>query len=500
MKDWRPRLALFQPDERLLLSGIMDGEDIAAVSAKDKGLITLFGKSEPIYIGSSLTPEELSATDFDYLIFFGAERMLEVHGLFTKMGVHAGKIANASYYITHLRGRQFYSLDDAMLICDVFTHVGARRVLDADMFFAVGQDYAGSLFRDGAGSVSFTGLDAKGRKFFPAYGNLYSEIVREMPAPSHFDAILFTLSRGSGECLSLLADTYDMSGMTIFYVMHRTEAWEGLHSHDLSFLGNITWLDTAGGALLCIEKKQRDDVKIFVAAHKPYPLPHLPPCYAPIHAGRAGKPQLPFAGDDTGDNISGLNGIINELTAMYWIYKNTSSGYVGFTHYHRYFVKTPHTSPLATPDVLTASDVRDILADFDVILVRELITRGTNVEQIAHDIGEAAALTALSLIREEMAVTSPGYVEALDYVAYGEGLFRCNMMVTRRFVFDAYCSWLFSFITRAAVRFSQAKSWTGKAARGAGFWGERMLTVWLLMQPLRIRETDMAELPHDITT
>ncbi|MBQ6328745.1 MAG: DUF4422 domain-containing protein, partial [Kiritimatiellae bacterium] len=45
-----------------------------------------------------------------------------------------------------------------------------------------------------------------------------------------------------------------------------------------------------------------DDLKIVVAAHKPYSMPD-DATYLPLQVGAAGKPSIGYARDDSGDNI-----------------------------------------------------------------------------------------------------------------------------------------------------------------------------------------------------
>lgn len=72
-------------------------------------------------------------------------------------------------------------------------------------------------------------------------------------------------------------------------------------------------------------------LKILVACHKPAVLPPEG-FYIPIHAGRKGAENKLSAddwhwmlqntrGDDTGDNISGLNPHLAEMSAVYWLEK-----------------------------------------------------------------------------------------------------------------------------------------------------------------------------------
>ena len=87
-----------------------------------------------------------------------------------------------------------------------------------------------------------------------------------------------------------------------------------------------------------------DYLKIFVVYYKPAPLIKTE-IFEPIQAGRtiAGTPSRQgtftkeeiswlsenMIGDNTGQNISGLNRSFAEITALYWIWKNTDSPFVG---------------------------------------------------------------------------------------------------------------------------------------------------------------------------
>ena len=51
--------------------------------------------------------------------------------------------------------------------------------------------------------------------------------------------------------------------------------------------------------------------------------------FLPIHAGSAGKPDLGYVRDDTGENISSKNANYCELTALYWAWKNLKCDYLG---------------------------------------------------------------------------------------------------------------------------------------------------------------------------
>ena len=77
-------------------------------------------------------------------------------------------------------------------------------------------------------------------------------------------------------------------------------------------------------------------IHIAVACHKPSRLPKNE-LLVPIQVGaKIAKTRLPFAGDDTGDNISEKNPEYCELTAQYWEWKNVEADYYGLCHYRRF--------------------------------------------------------------------------------------------------------------------------------------------------------------------
>ena len=85
------------------------------------------------------------------------------------------------------------------------------------------------------------------------------------------------------------------------------------------------------------------DTKIFVMTHKKIEelsdRTILPEIYIPMQVGRAGKEDLGYLGDDSGDNISDKNSSYCELTGMYWLWKNMDCDIIGICHYRRFFTR-----------------------------------------------------------------------------------------------------------------------------------------------------------------
>ena len=92
-------------------------------------------------------------------------------------------------------------------------------------------------------------------------------------------------------------------------------------------------------------------VKILISYHKPDQL-IKDDILTPINAGRSisinnSNPNLPWLienciPDNSGDNISDKNLVYNEMTSIYWAWKNYNSignpDYIGHFHYRRHFI------------------------------------------------------------------------------------------------------------------------------------------------------------------
>lgn len=78
--------------------------------------------------------------------------------------------------------------------------------------------------------------------------------------------------------------------------------------------------------------------EIYIATHKPFQFPEKQE-YIPIQVGKVNSDiDLKITSDDTGENISELNESFCELTALYWMWKNSDADILGLCHYRRYFL------------------------------------------------------------------------------------------------------------------------------------------------------------------
>ncbi len=224
-----------------------------------------------------------------------------------------------------------------------------------------------------------------------------------------------------------------------------------------------------------------DEIRIVVAAHKPYWMPD-DPMYLPLQVGREGKPDFGFTGDDTGDNISGRNPHYCELTGLYWAWKNLDAAWIGLVHYRRHFSGGRGGDRKAR--VITGAEMREALSRCDVLVPKaRQYWIETNYSQYAH----AHHAADLDMTRNILAERDPACLTAFDAVMKRTRGHRFNMLVMSREKLDAYCSWLFGVLFELERRLD-ISSYSPKDARVFGYVGERLLDVWLEANAIAYRE------------
>ena len=229
------------------------------------------------------------------------------------------------------------------------------------------------------------------------------------------------------------------------------------------------------------------DIQILVAAHKKYWMPE-DDIYLPLHVGAAGKDDLGYTRDDSGDNISCKNPNYCELTGLYWAWKNLDADYIGLCHYRRYFgcFCTQNDSPdIKRRKISGKKDYENILSRFDVILPRRILLG-------RHDTVEAQYRQNhyqkdLCTVRQVIQDLYPADVLAFDRVMKKHGLHCYNMFVMRKANFDEYCQWLFSILFESEKRIDISE-YDSYQKRVFGFLAERLLDVWLFNRDLKIKE------------
>jgi len=212
---------------------------------------------------------------------------------------------------------------------------------------------------------------------------------------------------------------------------------------------------------------------IYTVKHKPFDLPELPEGYKTVCVGNYSESDEIDCTE--GKNIEALNKKLNELTALYWIWKNTKDPIVGLAHYRRYLLGSDG-------DILTLSEAEQLLKNNDIIchsfnldyltVKRNIIMMGLLGGQVAYDI-----------VRGHL---PDGYQEAFAQVMDSHHYYICHLFVTKREILDEYCKWLFSFITKAAKEYIPRIGCDPQEKRAVGYIAEALLSVWVLKNGLKV--------------
>ena len=225
------------------------------------------------------------------------------------------------------------------------------------------------------------------------------------------------------------------------------------------------------------------DIKIIVAAHKPYWMPD-DPMYLPVHVGAEGKQSIGYTPDNTGDNISDRNANYCELTGLYWAWKNLRADYVGLAHYRRHFSNGRLFGDKKSR-VITKAELERKLRDTDVLLPRPRnYWIETNYSQYAH----AHHAIDLDETKRILQQRYPQYIAAWDDSMKRTTGHRFNMFVMKRDKFDAYCQWLFDVLFELEKRLD-ISSYNKNDSRVFGFVSERLLDVWIETNHIAYRNT-----------
>ncbi len=233
-------------------------------------------------------------------------------------------------------------------------------------------------------------------------------------------------------------------------------------------------------------------MKIYIAAHKMTQFPDLERVYVPLQVGTDihGRLAGNWEYDNTGKNISLKNDSFNELTGLYWIWKNATEDIVGLCHYRRYFVtlagKAKNVFLQKQTNFLDEQDIQRLLFNADMIVHNKtFFVRGCGMQYRSTQ----KHPEDLDLLEQIIKEKYPEYVKTLRKVFSGHSCHLLNVLITRKSIFDAYCAWLFDvlFSVEEELRIRGEKDFH----RRMGMLGERLLDVWMIKNDMKIKECFM---------
>lgn len=230
------------------------------------------------------------------------------------------------------------------------------------------------------------------------------------------------------------------------------------------------------------------DIKILVAAHKPYWMPD-DDVYLPIQVGAAGKESLGWQRDDEGDNISVKNPNYCELTALYWAWKNLNADYIGLCHYRRYFTrKEVHSIKEKRNQILTGEEWKTLLNQNSIVIPDK---RRYYIETNESHYKHAHHSEGLDVTKDVIQAKYPEYLAAYKTVMQRTWAHMFNMFVMRKDLYDEYMQWMFSILLELEKRLD-ITNWSVYEARVFGFVSELLLDVWLEKKQLPYAEQNVS--------
>ena len=247
-----------------------------------------------------------------------------------------------------------------------------------------------------------------------------------------------------------------------------------------------------------LDRQDAEPVTIYQCYHKPYPKPKPSGWILPITVGEYTEEGV--VSEQAGDSRVALNPYFNEISALYWIWKNTSHPMVGLYHYRRmmgFRLDTTWKDPFGyrmevsdfVLDYFSSSEqlaaLHRLMSCSDLIIPRLTVTAGASAEQYCkvHD-AESWSVFVEELDRH-LPELSP-YRVLYDHTNLVTAF---NMFVMRREWLERYCEDLFKVLDAVFARIGPRTHFYLK--RYPGFLAERFLLPWMRHHRLRVAEVPM---------
>lgn len=215
-------------------------------------------------------------------------------------------------------------------------------------------------------------------------------------------------------------------------------------------------------------------VKVIVATHKNVKMP-TDPLYLPVFVGKDLHPDVnhTFQGDNTGDNISKENAHYNELTAIYWGWKNLDVDALGLVHYRRYLSLNKKKSLDA---VLSERQAQDLLQQYDIILPQK---RNYYIETNESHYLHAHEHEPFNVMRKVIQEDYPEYADALETAMKRTWAHMFNMFIMKKQPLDEYLTWMFDVLHKVEAQID-ISNYSTYEQRVYGFLSELLLDVWMI--------------------
>lgn len=203
------------------------------------------------------------------------------------------------------------------------------------------------------------------------------------------------------------------------------------------------------------------DIAIYVATHN-QPIDVSERYLFPIQTGASlSTHKICELTDNTGVHISEKNREYCELTALYWIWKNTNNAIVGLSHYRRRFK-------------IQESEITKILHEHEMIIPPPYYFRSSLWKGYKNYHLEADMESLVCILEQRCPEIVPVFRQVMD----DNELIPYNMLIASKVIFDEYCQWLFPilFAVEKEIDFMVRDTYQ---RRVMGFLSERLFTTYV---------------------
>ncbi|GAO99108.1 DUF4422 domain-containing protein [Fructobacillus ficulneus] len=214
-------------------------------------------------------------------------------------------------------------------------------------------------------------------------------------------------------------------------------------------------------------------MKVYVATHKKYEIPQ-DGLYQPLMVGSAMRDSIPdgYQRDDQGDSISAKNPNFNELTGLYWMWKNSDEDVIGLAHYRRYLgLQAGHDISKR----LDRDAIDKLLADFDVILPKQ---RNYYIENQRNHYLHAHAVEPYQVMEDIIKTDFSDFYPAFQSMEKSTKAHLFNMFIMNKAAFNDYAAFVFGVLSKVEEKIDISVL-EGQDARVFGFLSERLMDTWL---------------------
>lgn len=222
-------------------------------------------------------------------------------------------------------------------------------------------------------------------------------------------------------------------------------------------------------------------IEIYIATHKAYDFPKVEG-YIPIHVGKALTDlDLGILGENTGDNISELNPNFCELTALYWMWKNSDADILGLVHYRRYFY---NNGKIVDLNMIKKLEKNDLIIARKEKYVKKIKFKFKILEKIIKDYFTVSEQYADYHFKKDwkevgrvIADKFPDYLDSFNEISDSKnGISHYNMFIAHSNFVNSYCKWLFDILFSLRLNIEDYDQYQ---KRVFGFISERLLNVYI---------------------